>query len=262
MKNYFKGLAMAIRYPIIFIGVQIPFLIVIILYGILHVISGHSLDSLEKVVTNFNVPLTVLSFLATYFISYLMLRKKENFWKRIAFNRMSLKEFLLIIVVTIAISVSIMCIIPILSQIFPQYNKISQDISRDIQTPMMIINAVIFAPVLEELLFRGLVFKELTKHTNMVASIITQGIIFGFFHLNIVQGIYTCILGIVMAIVYVWVDSIFACIIMHIGFNLLGTKILPSIFSGLNISILIIAGISFVIFAASMSLLRTTRESL
>lgn len=257
MKNYFKGLVLAIRYPLIFIGVQVPFLIAIIIFGIVHVLSGQPIESYEKVVTKFNIPLTVLGFLLTFVISYFMLRKKENFFQRLSFRILSLKEFLLVIIVTIAISVSLMSIIPILTGLFPQYNQVSQEISRGTETPIMIINAIIFAPILEEILFRGLVFKELSKHTNLVASLITQGVIFGFFHLNIVQGIYTCILGIVMGVIYIWLDSIFACIIVHIGFNLLGTKVLPSLFSGLNVSILLIAGLSFTLLAASMAMLKT-----
>lgn len=260
MKSYFKGLALAIRYPLIFIGVQIPFIVVLIIYGILHVVSGQSLEALERNITKFNFPITVLGYMLTFFISYLILRGKESILERISFKRISFKEIVLVLVVTITLSVCIMCLIPILTSIFPQYNKVSEEISRDIEVPIMIINALIFAPIFEELLFRGLVFKELKKHTNIIASVITQGLIFGVFHLNIVQGIYTCMLGIVMAIVYNWTNSIFASMIMHIGFNILGTIVLPYIFSGLGVSLLIIAGLSFIIFTASISMLGSSKK--
>lgn len=260
MKSYFKGLALAIRYPLIFIGVQIPFVIILIIYGILHVISGHSLDSFEQMIVKFNVSLTVLGFLLTFFISYLILRGKEKVLERISFKLISFKEVMLILGITITVSICIMSLIPILTSIFPQYNRVSEEISKEILTPLMIINALIFAPIFEEILFRGLVFKELIKHTNIIASVITQGVIFGICHLNIVQGIYTCLLGIVMAIVYNWTNSIFASMIIHMGFNILGTIVLPYLFSGLGISILLISGLSFILFTASMAMLASLKN--
>lgn len=257
MKSYLKALVLALRYPLIFVAVQIPFLMALTIYGIINVVGGKSLESIEKTISKLNIPLTILAFVLTLAIAHLILRKKENIFERISFKKISLKEFILILFITVTLSMFIMCLIPILTSIFPQYNEVSQEISKDVQSPIMIINALILAPIFEEVLFRGLVFRELQKHTNIIASVITQGIIFGAFHLNIVQGIYTCLLGIVMAVVYNWTNSIFAAMTMHIGFNFLGTMVLPYLFSGLGVSLLIIVGISFTFFTACMSMLRT-----
>lgn len=258
MKSYFKGLVLAIRYPLIFVGIQITFIIAVMIYGVIHIILGYSLDSLEQMIMKFSAPLTIVSFILTFFISYFILRRKENIIERISFKPIKLKDLLLIMIITVTISSFIMCMIPILTAIFPQYNVISQQISNDMGTPMMIVNALVLAPIFEELLFRGLVFKELEKHTNIFASVITQGVIFGICHLNIVQGIYTCLLGMVMAVIYYWTNSIFSSVIMHIGFNMLGTEVLPKLFSGIGSSLLAIAGLSFVLFTAAISMLKIT----
>lgn len=57
----------------------------------------------------------------------------------------------------------------------------------------------------------------------------SQAIIFGLFHGNILQGIYTAILGMVIALAYYWTRSIFVPIIIHITYNLVSTLIMPTL---------------------------------
>ena len=52
-------------------------------------------------------------------------------------------------------------------------------------------------------------------------AVLVQALIFGIMHLNLVQGIYTFILGIVLALIYMYSDSILGNITVHIIFNLL-----------------------------------------
>ena len=47
----------------------------------------------------------------------------------------------------------------------------------------------IVAPFAEELLFRGIIYKTLSKSMSIPAVIIIQGVLFGVYHMNLVQGI-------------------------------------------------------------------------
>lgn len=47
---------------------------------------------------------------------------------------------------------------------------------------LMVIQSVIFAPILEELLFRGLVFRSLRKYNKILAHLVSS-FIFGFLHI-------------------------------------------------------------------------------
>ena len=67
------------------------------------------------------------------------------------------------------------------------------------------------------------------KNYNIVCAIIGQALVFGFFHLNIVQGIYTFLLGIALALVYMYCESLVGSIILHIVFNLFGILIIPTL---------------------------------
>ncbi|MGU8605152.1 CPBP family glutamic-type intramembrane protease, partial [Clostridium perfringens] len=67
----------------------------------------------------------------------------------------------------------------------------------------------------------------------------------------LVQGIYTFILGIVLALIYIYTDSILGNITIHIIFNLLGLLVIPKLlmkFPILSIVLLII-GIVFSVFS-------------
>ena len=52
-----------------------------------------------------------------------------------------------------------------------------------------------------------------------------QALLFGIFHMNIVQGIYTCLLGFLLGYMAYRYDSILAPMITHALFNLFGTLI-------------------------------------
>lgn len=80
----------------------------------------------------------------------------------------------------------------------------------------IIFYVVIAGPIVEEFLFRGLIFGELRRVMPIWAAMVSSGLIFGFFHLNWVQGGYTSFLGVLLALVYFTTDSLALPIGMHI----------------------------------------------
>ena len=56
--------------------------------------------------------------------------------------------------------------------------------------------AVIAAPVVEEILFRGIVLRSMRKFTPAWAAILISSVLFGVYHLNIVQAAYATLMGI------------------------------------------------------------------
>ncbi|MBU5894754.1 CPBP family intramembrane metalloprotease, partial [Vibrio cholerae O1] len=76
--------------------------------------------------------------------------------------------------------------------------------------------AIILIPIYEQIVFRGIIFGYLRKNFNIIGAVLVQALIFGIMHLNLVQGIYTFILGIVLALIYMYSDSILGNITVHI----------------------------------------------
>lgn len=63
----------------------------------------------------------------------------------------------------------------------------------------------------------------------MPLSIIIQALIFALAHGNVKQGVYTFVLGIITATVYIWTKSIWSNIVIYITFNLFGSIAIPEI---------------------------------
>lgn len=83
-------------------------------------------------------------------------------------------------------------------------------------TWLILLTIGIIAPIAEELLFRGLVFHMFNRHMNVKVALIIQGLLFGAFHMNLVQGLYASVLGIVLGITYLLTGTLWIPIIIHI----------------------------------------------
>lgn len=59
----------------------------------------------------------------------------------------------------------------------------------------------ILAPIAEELVFRGLMYRRMREDTGFVTAMIYTAIVFGVFHGNMVQMIYGTIMGLMLAYV-------------------------------------------------------------
>jgi membrane protease YdiL (CAAX protease family) len=93
--------------------------------------------------------------------------------------------------------------------------------------------AVCFAPVAEELFFRGFVFPGLARAWGVAAAIVTSGLLFGSAHLLGNPYLYKSLvqfaaIGMIFAFVYWKSGNIFASMLAHITFNLIGVITLAS----------------------------------
>lgn len=88
---------------------------------------------------------------------------------------------------------------------------------------MSVVCTVILAPILEELVFRGISIHFLRKATfNFYVVNLLQALWFGIFHLNLVQGIYAFALGLVFGYIYYKYGSVLVSILIHMVLNLSG----------------------------------------
>ena len=91
---------------------------------------------------------------------------------------------------------------------------------------MYFLYAAFMGPLVEELVMRGGIAYQLQKY-GKVFSIIFSAIVFGFFHMNFVQGVFAFLVGIMLAYIaieYSFGWAVFFHILNNFGFNLiLGT---------------------------------------
>lgn len=99
------------------------------------------------------------------------------------------------------------------------YEQLISSIIGQSPTWLILLTIGIVAPIAEELLFRGLVFHMFNRHMNVKIALIIQGLLFGAFHMNLVQGVYASVLGIVLGMAYLLTGSLWIPILMHIVNN-------------------------------------------
>ncbi|MCL2058691.1 MAG: CPBP family intramembrane metalloprotease [Oscillospiraceae bacterium] len=78
----------------------------------------------------------------------------------------------------------------------------------------------LIVPVVEEIMFRGMITYELTHVSKRNVAIAAQGVIFGLFHFVPVQIVYTTPLGIYFGIIAYKCGSIWPAIAGHISMNM------------------------------------------
>ncbi len=83
------------------------------------------------------------------------------------------------------------------------------------------IAMVIIAPLLEEILFRGIIFARLREYMSVKVAIVISALIFGIIHGNVVQGIYAFIIGICLAYIYERYNTLLAAVLFHMSANLI-----------------------------------------
>lgn len=90
--------------------------------------------------------------------------------------------------------------------------------SNNYEYVLMIFSVVILAPILEEYLFRGILFAELKKSPK--AKIIITALTFAIYHLNLIQGLNTLFIGLVLGYIYYCRRNIKEVILVHMVNNL------------------------------------------
>ncbi len=82
-----------------------------------------------------------------------------------------------------------------------------------------LIGSAILSPIMEELVFRGIVFGNFRKITSTGTAIFLSAFLFGLVHFNMVQFIYAFLLGIVLALFMYKSGHMYAAMVGHITAN-------------------------------------------
>ena len=92
-------------------------------------------------------------------------------------------------------------------------------------TIVLFLYSVIFAPICEELIFRGVTMNLAKVAVPFWAANLLQAFLFGAYHLNWIQGIYAFALGLILGYVCERCGKIHYSIALHMMFNFWGTVV-------------------------------------
>ncbi len=119
----------------------------------------------------------------------------------------------------------------------------------------------LFVPLLEELVFRGLIYTRLRRGMPVLAAQILSALIFGAAHMDLVQFFYATLTGFLMAVLFEKYQSILPSFLFHMAFN--GCSYLfQYIHTDLLIYALYFISVSIVLFAIYLLSTKPERNSI
>ncbi len=115
----------------------------------------------------------------------------------------------------------------------------------------VLVLCVILGPVIEELMFRGVLLKMFGAACGTVAASVITAALFALTHTESVQMIYTFVLGVILAAIRVRSTSLWPPILLHLSFNITGAVMMinPCMFTPKGI--LALFGVSVLLFVLS-----------
>ena len=146
---------------------------------------------------------------------------------------------------------------------FPSYREVARVLSSG-GLVVQILALCVVGPIAEELCFRGVVLNRLLSWMPARAAVLAGSVLFGVIHLNVLQGLYAFVIGLVFSLLYIRYRNIWAPVIGHMAFNL--TSVLFQAYLGFrgieefNLLILLVPG-ALVMAASVWILLKRTQAA-
>lgn len=148
-------------------------------------------------------------------------QKKEIAVGIVPNKKAALSKYLLVIGISIPFSLGLNNIL-LLSNL-AEYSVAYQEASESLYSSSLLVEIVclgIIIPIMEELIFRGLMYKRLRRNRTPIRAMVSSAIFFGLYHGNAVQAIYALCAGVLLAYLYEKYGSIMAPILAHIMMNI------------------------------------------
>lgn len=251
VKNLFKAIGFTLMMFFMYYAIYI---VLIFLAGIgitffnVFIFQKSDLGQIQNQLEGLLIPLMLLGNLITIgFVMLIFLARKDKFSQYVGFRKIKVADGGLILAFGAFFSILITGLFDLAVMYLPIQQQLAE--FESLMEPLMesgfipIVLAVsISAPLFEEIIFRGIVFNDFKKALPVWVAIIVQGLLFGLFHGNWIQGVYATLVGIVLGIVYYKYKSIWAVILLHFSYNTISLLLDQWLHTNLNITDILVLG--------------------
>jgi len=173
----------------------------------------------------------------------------RNFWQHCRIKKIPLSHLVVALFLGAGTSLFLSGLLTVanLEKIFPSHRELAGLLVKHESILLVLFTVGIITPALEEIVFRGVIFNRFREDLKIVPAVVLQAVFFGLVHFNILQSAYTFLLGILLAFVFVWADSLLVPIFVHIGINLTSVLVetwigdFPLIFIPVGMALLVAA---------------------
>ncbi len=182
-------------------------------------------EKIYEIINRFSVHLTLLSGILTLVTLFVIFKARgKSLIRDVKITRLKPSQGITLFTLGAALNVFVslvMSIIPFPATWMDQYIESSSALIEG-NIVIILLTTVVAAPLVEEIVFRGLCYTRLKQGLPMLAAMLISAWGFGLVHGTIVWFIYASIFGFLLAWVYEKYRSLSASILMHFGFNLFG----------------------------------------
>lgn len=200
------------------IQILYPLLVYYVLYNLLYAVFAMLFE--ENTSHLFCLMLAGLFTIVPEYIIYTKVPKFINTQKYS--NKISIFKDALRVIAVVVIGLLLNIFITRLSiiDVSDSYKNISQGLYSGSLPVKIACNALVI-PVLEELLYRGIIAGQIYLWHKSFFAILISAFCFGIFHFNIVQFLYAFIVGLFLGLLFIKTRRLSTCILAHGLINLI-----------------------------------------
>lgn len=208
-------------YPLL-IHFSVSVLISVIFSTMALALGGGNLEDTLRLAVEYNFPVTMIADVIVLLILFHFFRRDGI---RLVPVKMKIMPFHWILIAVCGISCCLaanylISLSGLIQLFYEQYEEVSGLLYYGNIWQEVILMAVA-APILEEVLFRGLIFRRLRTYCTFPVALLVSALLFGVYHGNVVQGAYGFLLGAALAFMYERFRTIWAPILFHAAANLI-----------------------------------------
>lgn len=239
MKNFLKGTGAAIGYFLLYFVINILVIFIGSVYlGIkesLKVIDDPSLSTsfpqmIESLIYDNALLFSIIAAVICLFVFWMIiLATKTSIKERLDLYPISFKNIWPVMILGITANIFIsnfISLLPIPEAIMQEYSEATNLLGDEI-TIVQLLSVVIVAPILEEILYRGLIMKSLQRGMPVIIALLIQAVLFGLMHGQLVWICYATFLGILLAVIKLKYKSLYPSILLHLAFNAANYILIP-----------------------------------
>ena len=231
MKKRLSGLALALFYPLLNTLLQFVVQFVPALFAALLLPRAGSLHSLylENFLGDLSaawLPIFAVSSGLFLLIVGLIFHKRGVSLGQMLFSRpLTARQGVLCLLLGLSMylfTAQLLEIVPFPESWMQRYTETWENFEQSLSVSSFLLYTLLLAPVMEEIIFRGLTLPALRTAMPVWSAVLLQAVLFGAFHMNMMQFSYALLPGVVLGLAGVLTGSLRGPVIMHIVYNSAG----------------------------------------
>lgn len=189
------------------------------------------IDALEQMLSNYGFNLILISMINLILIAgmgswYYFIRKRRDVspvdYRKILSPKSAGCLAALAFFAQFVCSIVMAVMAFVFPDVFKEYQKLMEGVDINVLPAWATLFIVaVWAPLAEEIVFRAMIFRTLRRGFVFWPAAVLSGIAFGVYHMNLIQGVYASLMGILLAYIYEKTNSLLGVYLFHLSFNLM-----------------------------------------